>query len=72
MKWQNEKGHTDNLLPLLKALGGGTIKKSVSDPHPEFFEHGSKNGETKVTEEGEQFYKRCLELFPFLKRELNG
>jgi hypothetical protein len=66
MKWDNDKGHTDNLLPVLKALNGGTAKKPVIKNHPEFF-----NEQGEVTEGGAEFLQRCLALFPFLKKELN-
>ena len=66
MKWDNDKGHTDALLPLLKAIhSGGKVKKVFIEKHPELVSVQGK------TEEGEQFLQKCLELFPFLKGELN-
>jgi len=67
MKWDNDKGHTDALIPMLKSIhNNGTIKKQFVVKAPELFT------ETEVTDKGKEFHERCLKLFPFLKEELNG
>lgn len=62
MKWDNDSGHTDALLPLLKAIHTGNVKKVIASKFPEFFTDG------EVNQEGREFYDKCVLLFPFLQR----